>query len=385
MDFKDEINKSSPINIKNFEFKQYDISNSIRNSLILYNKSIANIKLNHIDLAIVDLKKSIASNSSFCEAIKLLGLCYAYKSNYSRAEKYFKKLSDYPMYYEIAKEYLDALNSEKATQKALEAIRGANSKLNKFTNIFRNKTISKPMKKSKNVKKTHKSIAFFILIPIIVLSSAVLFFKLAPNFKIAMRPPIHTEEKETSQVLSVNDEKVIEINEKYTQLDENYKSLEKNLESTKSELDAYKNKYIVILQLSEADKLYKNKEYDKVANILLELKKLPIEDSSKANFDKLWSDIKNNAVWTIYKQANDLYKQKNYKEALSKFLISQQFITDPELVPWIIHQIGLCYKDMNDNENALYYFEKVKKEYSTTKYAGYSELIINQMKNKQTN
>jgi tetratricopeptide (TPR) repeat protein len=384
MDFKDEINKSGPINIKNFEFKQYDISNNIRNSLVLYNKSIANIKFNHIDIAIVDLKKSVASNSSFCEAIKLLGLCYAYKSNYSRAEKYFKKLADYPMYYEIANAYLEAVNSEKATLKALEAIRGANSKFSKITNLFtfRNRTIGKQRQRVKAENNFKKKMAFFILIPIIVLTAAALFYKLKPNFKIPTKLLIHTEEKETSQVLAVNEEKVIEINEKYTQLDENYKSLEKNLENTKSELDAYKNKYNVILQLSEADKHYKNKEYDKVANILLELKKLPIEDSSKANFEKLWNDIKTNAIWTIYKQANDLYKQKNYKEALPKFLISQQFITDPELLPWIIHQIGLCYKEINDNENALYYFEKVKKEYSTTKYAGYSELIINQIKNK---
>jgi hypothetical protein len=52
-----EMKNIQPISIKDMELNRYRINEKIRKSIILYNKSIAEIKTNDLDLAITDLKK----------------------------------------------------------------------------------------------------------------------------------------------------------------------------------------------------------------------------------------------------------------------------------------------------------------------------------------
>jgi len=50
-------------------------------------------------------------------------------------------------------------------------------------------------------------------------------------------------------------------------------------------------------------------------------------------------------------------------------------------MPWITFQIGMCYKETNDNVNALTYFNQVKDNYPKSKYTSNAKMMINQMGN----
>ncbi|MCY6372650.1 tetratricopeptide repeat protein [Clostridium ganghwense] len=373
-DFDLEIKKIRPINLKDMELNQYRINDNIIKSIILYNKSIAEVKANNLDLAIKDLKKALSYNRSFSEAVRLLGLCYVNKKAYRRAEKTFKKLAKYEIYSDLAKEYLKNLIIERTMYKTMDAIKrvkaGSNNKKNQFilTQYLRGKII----------------IGLSILI--IVMVGFIVSYGGPSNLQTVWKKTQATNkvvdsEKKTDK----NSEENKILSEKNTISHEDYENMQKKLEDTKLELDNYKNKYDILTMLNEVEKSFKDGNYEKAAGTLINMKNMNFDDETKIKFDKLWANIKTNALWTIYNQGNRLYKQAKYKEALPKLKIASEIDSNLDIMPWITYQIGVCYKETNDNTNALVYFQKIKDNYPKSNYASSAERMINQIGNKKNN
>lgn len=347
MNFNYEIEKINPINISDEEFSTNNIPDNVRKSIAFYNRAVRNMKIRCVDLAITDLKKSLSLNSDFFEALKLLGLCYYYKKDYNKAEKIFKKLAKY-----------DVIT--------------ANNYIQHITSV-----LPRYRKKVKSPRNWRKEFAVsFLILAIIITMSGAAYSKssiVKSMFKINRKAGT-TEDKKIKQQKTISEANV--------KRDEKYKTLEKNYQVIKAELDSYNNKKVTASILNDAESFYYDGNYEKSLDNLIILKSLELDDMEKSRFDKLWNSIKTNDVWTIYNQANTLYKQGNYQEALPKLLKVQQIAPELDVMPWALYQIGNCYKQANDNANALIFFERVKSEYPYTEYAGYSEGMINEINSK---
>lgn len=371
LNFDLELKNIAPINIKDMELSKYRINDNIRKSIILYNKSISEIKTNNINLAIEDLKKALKYNRSFCEGIKLLGLCYVHERKYEKAEKTFKMLAEYGLYSDLAKEYLKGLVLERTAAEALDAIKEVNKA--SISNKKRKLSI-KSLKRG-----IIAGISVLIIFTIGLVTSHWIIPRLYSNSKdVVLIEKIDNEQKQVNNNSEQN--KITE--DKYNQLDENYKNLQKELDNRTSELDNYKNKYNTLIIISDAEKLYGDGKYEKAASTLLTIKNVNFDDITKVKYDKLFSDIKTNALWSIYSQGNKLYKEGKYAEALPKLKIVTEIDSSLDITPWILHQIGVCYMETKDNDNALLFFQKVIDNYPKTNYAQYSERLINKINNK---
>lgn len=374
IDFDYEIKKINPINIEVMEFNKYKIPMDICKAIMQYNKSIANIESNNVDIAIANLKKSISYNPDFGEAIKLLGLCYIKMNEFSNAKRMFKKLMKYDMYSSLANDYLAQLKAEKSTSKALRVIKNKKSSLDNKRNIHR------------VLPRLKKALISTLAGCMIILCVFFLYIMRYNLYNAYNRAAVSIKAKNANmQLAAVNTSEVNKVeskatDEKYAELDQDNKKLEENLKSAKTELDEYKNKYTVITKLENAQKLYDSGNNEEAVDNLISIKNLPMESDYKERFDRLWSYGKTNAVWDIYKKSDTLYKAHKYKEALPELLKFQEFAPDPKLIPWTLYQIGMCYKETNDKANALVFFEKVKNEYKDTQYAAYSEDMIKEIK-----
>lgn len=364
-----EIKNIQPINIKNMELKRYKIDDNIIRSIILYNKAIAEIKTKHLDLAIKDLKKALSYNQGFAEGIKLLGLCYVNNKEYKRAEKTFKNLIKYEIYSALAKEYIKRILVERSMSKTLKGIR-------------RVKDSSDNEKKQSILIKCLRGRVIGGLVILTIFMAGIILTLGVP----ALHKAFSAKAKTTNSLVS-SEEK---INENFEQKNisptisyEEYENVQKKLDDTKSELDNYKNKYNIILMLNEVEKSYIDGNYEKAAMNLLHIKNMKFDDESKIKFDKLWSDIKTNYIWTIYNQGNRLYKEGKYQEALPKLKLASEIDPNLDIMPWLTFQIGTCYKETSDNGNALVFFQKVKANYPKSDYASYAESMINQIGNKK--
>lgn len=363
IDFSLEIKNVQPINIESVELNQSRINDNIRRSIILYNESIIEIKTNNLDLAINDLKKALLYNRDFSEAIKLLGLCYIKMKKYVRAEKAFKKLAKYEIYDGLVEDYLRNLIIEKTVAKTMDDITRINSS---FNNKDKQYILNGQLRK--------KLIIGFSILIIAVISFTIIHW-------VASNLQNHTKKVEAVNTVADSEQNKILV-EKNTLLYEDYKNIEQKLDNTKSELDYYKNKYDVLSKINEVEKSFSDGNYEKAANALLDMKDMRFDDETKIKFDKLWANIKQKAIWTIYNQGNRLYKEGKYQEALPKLKLASEFEPNLELMPWITYQIGICYKETNDNTNALIFFQEVKDKYPKSKYVSNSERMIKQIGSK---
>lgn len=356
------------------ELSRYKIDDNIKKSIILYNTAIGEIKEGNLDLAINDLKKALSYNNGFSDAIKLMGLCYVNMKEYKKAEKAFKKLSKYEIYSVLTNEYIECLRIKKSESKNIMTI-------DKVDNILNN-TVSKPIE----TKALRRKMIIGILVTIIFISGVIInnlysikVQGVLGKFQISNR--VFDYEKESGEEKDKNlneDESSIE---KSAIAYEDYEKIQKNLEDTKSELDSYKNKYIILTMLKDAEESFKNGNQENAASILISMKSMNLDNETKIKFDELWQGLKPNGLWTIYNEGNKLYKQKRYAEALSKLKIASEIDPDLYLMPWITYQIGTCYKETNDNNNALIYFKQVKNNYPRSEYAANAQMMIEQIGN----
>ena len=344
IDFDIEIKNIQPINIKNMELNRYKINDNIIKSIILYNKAIAEIKTKELDLAIKDLKKALIYNQGFAEGMKLLGLCYVNNKEYKKAEKTFKKLVKYEIYSDVAKEYIKKLLDERNIPKIV--------------------------------------IIGFSIVTVVI--TGFIIIRWGPSMletfsaKTETNNKLVNSQKKTDENFDRNKD-VAAISYK------EYEDIHKKLDDTKFELENYKSKYDILLILNEIEKSYKDGNYEKAASTLLNIKNMKFDDQTKVKFDELWTDIKTNGLWPIYNQSNRLYKEGKYQEALPKLKIVSEIDPNLDIMPWVTYQIGMCYKETNDNANALVFFQKVRDSYPKSTYVWSSEMIINQIRDKQNN
>lgn len=379
VDFDLEIKKVHSINMREIELNRYMIDDNIKKSIILYNTAIGELKKGNFDLVINDLKKSLSYNEGFTEAIKLMGLCYVKMKEYKKAEKTFKKLDKYGMDTELANEYMESLSINKSMAEGITLTEAAKNMSNN-----KNKAYSL-------VKNFKRSLLISLSIVIIVLAG-VNITKFYPEtiqgvlakFKTSisnnqeknnLNNELSTSNKETDNKLDNNDG----LLEKNTIVNGEHENAQKNLVDSKSESDNYKNN--TLSMLNDAEKFLNDGSYEKAAGILISIKSRNFDDGARNKFNELWQKLKLNPLWTIYNDGNKLYKQNDYVKALPKLLIASEIDPNLDIMPWITFQIGMCYKQTNDKDNALIYFNKVKDNYPKSQYASNARRMISEIGN----
>jgi tetratricopeptide (TPR) repeat protein len=370
IDFDLEITMIQPINIKEMELTGYKIDDNIKKSIVLYNIAIGEINKGNVNLAINDLKKALSYNKDFLEATKLMGLCYVNIKEYKKAEKIFKKLAKYQIYDELVNEYMQSLEITKSKFKNINTIK-------EVKYISNNKQfIAAKCSKGKIsigllifIILTGVIIHYFypLTIQTVLTKSQIRIQSIVEKFQVNNKIVNSTEKIDENATLS--HENII--------ADEDYENVQEKLQYTDLESDSSNNKDNIVNMLNDAEKSFNDGNYEKAASTLISMKSMNFDAETKKTFDQLWKGLTPNALWTIYNQGNKLYKQKNYVEALPKLKIASEIDPNLELMPWIIFQIGMCYKETNDKVNALIYFNNVQDNYPRSKYSSNAKMMIN--------
>ena len=377
VDFDLEIKKAHSINMKEMELNQYVIDNNIKKSIILYNTAIGEVKKGNFDLVINDLKKALSYNEGFTEAIKLMGVCYVNMKEYKKAEKTFKKLNKDVIYSELVNEYMESLLIVKSMSKGIT-----------LTEAAKNMS-GRKKKQSREVNRLKgKSVISLLIVMLIITGISINYFYPETTQEVLAKIKASIQYgqgkfQDNSKIVDSKEEKHINENEissaENTVSNGEQGSTQKNLENTKLELDQYKN--TTVTMLNDAEKYFDTGNYEKAASILIDMKNRSFEAETKTKFNKLWEGLKPNPLWSIYNEGNKLYKQNKYAEALPKLIITSEIDPNLDIMPWITFQTGMCYKETNDNANALIYFNKVKDNYPKSQYVSNAQLMISQIGN----
>lgn len=382
IDFNLEIEKLSPINVKEIELNRQKIDDNIKKSIILYNVAIGEIKKGDFHQAISDLKKAMSYNKDFTEAIKIMGLCYANMNEFKKAEKIFKSLNKYGIYNVLVNEYLQSLSIKKSMNTDLK-----NSKIVNNVYSYNRKQVYKVNGYNK------KLVISLAIVLVIILGASVKYFYSGISQTILAKFMVSSKVDENNSKIEKNAENIEGEKDKNSNTKETEGEIttvanseaegaKKDLANDNSKsikLEDDNSKKEVTNMLGDVEKAFNSGSYEKAASILINMKNSKLDEESKVKYNQLWQGLKPNPAWTIYNDGNKLYKENKYSDALPKLLIASEIQPSLDLMPWITFQIGMCYKETKDNTNALIYFNKVKDEYPKSQYVPNAKRMISEI------
>lgn len=365
---KHELSSYNPIDIGSITGKNASIPDNILDSIALYNKAIGNIKFGSEDIAVIELKRAISLNPDFYEAMNLLGLCYIYLKEYSKAQEAFEKVASHENNGVKAMSYMAYIEGS-------ETVPGAQPKVNKVPENKAPKSSKKeakvpfndilegiPWLKKLNYPKYVSYIAVFILG---VLLTAIIGSLTGSHKNIPA--PVSTAVTKPGE--SVPDTKEADAVKK------ELADTKTRLESVSRELDFEKK----ISKLIDADSFVSQRRYEDAADILVALKGVTLDAPQKSKFDDLCDTVNPKAAWAVFNEGNSLMVQKNYQEALKKLGKVQVYGSDWAYLDITLYNMGVCYKEAGDSKNALDKFNEVLTKYPDSKYSYLAKSEIEEM------
>lgn len=345
-----------------------DVPDNIRNSITLYNKALENIKTDSEDIAIIELKKAISMNPNFYEAMNLLGVCYSYIKDYSKASEMFEKVIEAENNSITAMKYLGQINSNDSSYSGQDSKRNS-----KKTEKTKEKKSADPwIKDVFNMSKISKSDIIRYVAGFICGALVLFLFSLPFYFQDKPVNEIKKVDNLKDTVSSVNSK---EDDSQISKLTEDNKKLQDDLEAAKTDLNYYNNSF----KLFEIDKLVTAKNYETAADKLVLMKTIQFKGPEKEKFDALYSDVMPKAAWNMFNEGYRLLSVRKYQDALNKLNKVQIYGDNWAYMDLTLYYIGNCYKEMDDSRNAIAAYQKIKDTYPKSQYFQWADNKIKEL------
>jgi tetratricopeptide (TPR) repeat protein len=281
----------------------------------LYKEAINYIKEIKIKEALYKLESCLESDFNFINVNNSIAFCYIKLGEYNKAEIFIEKV----------------LNIDKNNKTALSL----KKELIDF-GIIKNKSYNR----------------YFV--PIIILS--LIFIISSAFIKISKKTKDYSKNIE-----SINNNSINKIqNNMGIKNDLKYES-----ENKKEEIkeNSYK-----IFPKEDINKALENKDYEKLYNIVSNLKNDNTSYENTRLIAKAEEILKNNGVLYFYNKGREYLSLKDYTKAIENLNKAYIYGSGSYLYPHINYMIGLTYKEMGNIENAIKYYKEYDSKYPNGDY-----------------
>ncbi len=374
MDLSQEIKSFTPLDIEKYS-QDNNVSEKIVDSIKAYNKAIEYLRTGSEDIAMIELKRVIAINPDFYEAVNLLGLCYAYTNQLDKAQELFGKVvqsednvlkaADYLNYVTGGDSGTSRKNSKSAKsntvkQKAPEAknqtpkkeAQPAKKEAYKQEDVHPELILFKTL--GDQFKKPRFALAFN-LFGVICLAAALVFFIL--TIKDTKDIPIDSEPIANTTVNDSLDKTLQENKELKTQLDA------ANLELRQYKLSG---------EISQVSSLYSQGKYLEASD---KLKAIPVNElntDQKAKYDTLTKNVNLKAASALATMGNSLYNSKKYAEAIEKLEKVFELGDNWTFGDKALYTLGKSYVEQGEKQKGADTYQKLIKQYPKSSYVKYA-------------
>ncbi len=319
------------------------------------------------DVALIQLKKVVATYPKFIRANLLLALLYMKKSEDERALKLLNKVLKIDRNNTMALKYIDEINNEGAQADS------------KDTEEYYKSSRKKPLSGNdvilpRNSYKEPSSGVFtvvYILLGVII-GAALIWFLIVPA-------KLQSSQHENNETIKKYSEQLSGYSVEITGLESRNEELESQLEAANLELESYKgdsSEAAIYSRLIDAVSAYLDNDVDTAALALadIDVTQLPTE-VSKSLYTTLEENC-NGGARTFYMAGVNAYNQQNYVDS-AKYL-EKAYELDNSTVE-TPYYLAMSYYGLNDLENAQKYVDIVHSQFGDTTYAAQLDEYINSL------
>lgn len=338
-----------------------------------YNQSLGLAKQGSDDLAIIQLKKVVASNPNYIRAMHLLALLYLKTGEPEQARRVLENAKRIDVNNTTTLAYLKEAEEKIEEKLPPEAKTAATVNRESVKRHFEkdDETFFEPVTSYKEDK---PSIFVFInLLLGILIGIAVGYFLILPTVEKDNRTKYNQQINDSSAQLAANASKI--------------SSLEKEKESLQGEVEDYLKQISKLEEVVHDETLYDglftaanfyiDGKTEDAANSLLEVDEKKLErDKAKKLYNTIKTASFKNTSENLFKKGNEIYNnvltsgEGDFKEAIE--LLEKSLLMDPENVD-SLYFLGRCYDRMNDTEKAREYYTKVMEDFPDSSRYGEAE------------
>lgn len=329
---------------------------AINTTIKKYNQSLVYCEQGSYDLAIIQLKKVLSTNTNLLKGHQLLALLYMKTDSYGRARSELRKVLDIDRTNTTALRYMKELDEAEGRQPHRQAHKEEKQE-NKdaIAYVSGNETIIQPVGVKDNTG-LHSVINVAIGIAI---GAAAMWFLILPA----------QQQMESSELNDAVAEYSDQVEAKTAAL----ASLEAEMETLKQESEAAvqaageaSDQLLVHEELLKAYRFYSEEDMAGSLEQLEQIDKETLTDDGKVLYDSLFAEVGAEAVAELYRTGYEAYQAKDYAAAVEA--LQKCYDLDPTQGDALYFLARSCH-GVGDTENAKVYYQKVIDEYPNTRKA----------------
>lgn len=362
------------IDIKMVEKNNPDMQDKIKNSIILYNKALESIRLGNEDMAIIKLKKAVSMNSSFYEAMNLLGLCYYHIGDKKNSHEVLQKVLEAESNSIRALRYIEAMETNSSDDANIKVSKRNRKKNYRARHEIENSNLNiKPKAKPKVIVEIVKYLTG------IVIGALIIYFPIS-------EPEIIDNKIEINNINAQLESKNIELNEekdKYTVLNNDYSNIKKLLESEETKNENIEKEKADILKLINIELIADTESIEEAIDMFLLIdEKLYIGSLADKLALMKKTLISDENLLIIYEEAIELCDA----DELSKFGEAMKKLDKIVIYNSTFKRDGILYyrakslKGLRQYENATKLFNELKEDYPESQLAYWADVRLREIK-----
>ncbi len=309
-----------------------------------FNQALTYSLQNNDDLAIIQLKKVLATNPKLVKGHQLLALLYMKNGRYDLAKKALRNAGRIDVNNVRTLTYLRECNEQLKLSGKNKRLKEEDDEIISYESG--NDIIIRPRRFIDNTM----VMSVVNLLVGAVIGIAVVCFLIVPSIKQNAQNEANMSVVKANEALSTREQ---DIKDLQTQID----TLTQQVTTAQADSEAAANMVESYDELLQAYVYYAKNEHRTVVEVLQGIDKEALDEDGQADYDLLLSKVQDALLGKKYQDGVDAYYEENYTIALSNLsdvVSSEEGYKDGKAMYFLAH----TYRKLKDGDNAIKWFQK---------------------------
>lgn len=336
-----------------------------------YNQSIEYARQGGDDIAIIQLKKAVATHPGYVKARQLLALLYLKNEQYSMARQEIRAAHRLDTTDPVTLRYMHELNQIRKSR----TVRIKDKKKEDFVSYnLGNETIIQPA--SGNFKENLGLHTVLNILIGLAVGVAVMWFLILPAVSNSRQKTVNKQTASFSDQIATQDAQISALKKEL----ETYRSSDKKNKKSKATAATTQESYEAVMNIADHYKAGDMSNADMLAE-LLKVNKSTLGTQGKKQFEQITSSLYPTMCQRLFATATANYDAANYDTAISnldQIMQMDQGYNDGKAMLLLAQ----CYEKQNKTDKANTYYQKIVDKYSGKEAATTAQEALNKQ-NKQ--